>query len=118
MDETTQAIELAKSGGWVPLASLVIVILVRLSKTDTAVAWFPVNLQPRIRGAAALVLGFAAGIAKGLASGGGWPAALTGGLVAGMLAITAHEVVVEGIREGRDIGSPKTPAMFPGEGEP
>lgn len=116
MDEATQAIELAKSGAWIPLAALVIGVLIRLSKTDAAVAWFPVNLQPRIRSAAALVLGFASGIVAGLTGGGHWPTALAGGLVAGMLAITTHEVVVEGFRDGRDIGSPKTIPMFPEDG--
>lgn len=116
MDETAQAIEFAKSGAWVPLSSLVIVVLVRLSKSDAAVAWWPLNVHPRMRAAGALVLGFAAGIAKGLASGGHWPAAFAGGLVAAALAITAHEVVVEGFRDGRDIGIPRArsiPPMFP-----
>jgi hypothetical protein len=113
MDETAEAIALARSGAWVPMAALMINVLVRVSKTDQAVRWFPVNLQPRIRGAAALVLGAASGIVAGLAGGGHWPAALAGGLVAGMLAITAHEVVIEGFRDGRDIGSPKPPTMFP-----
>jgi hypothetical protein len=111
MDETAQAIELAKSGAWVALAALVINVLVRVSKSD--VAWVPVNVPPRLRAAGAIVLGFAAGIVAGFASGGRWPAALAGGLVAGMLSITAHEVVIEGFRDGRDIGSPKPPTMFP-----
>jgi hypothetical protein len=107
MDETAQAIELAKSGAWTALAALVISVLVRVSKSDAAVSWCPVNVPPRMRAAGAIVLGFASGIAAGLANGGRWPAAMAGGLVAGMLAITAHEVVVEGFRDGRDIGIPK-----------
>lgn len=116
MDETTEAIELVKSGAWIPFAVLAINVLIRLSKTDVAVSWFPVNLQPRVRPVAALVLGFAAGIAAGLAKGGHWPSALAGGLVAGTLAITTHDVVIEGFRDGRDIGSPKTIPMFPEDG--
>jgi hypothetical protein len=120
MDESpivavNDAISLVRSHAWIPLASLIINALVRLSKTDQAVAWFPVNIRPRVRPTAALVLGVASGVVAGLA-GGSWGSALVGGFIAGMLAITTHDVVVESIRKGRDIGIPKrqpAPAMFP-----
>jgi len=106
------AISLVRSKAWIPLASLLIGLFVRLSKTDAAVAWFPVNLRPKVRPYVALAGGILTGVAAGLV-GGSWLSALTGGVVAGMLAITAHDVVVESIRNGREIGTPKTPAMFP-----
>jgi hypothetical protein len=117
-DEVSQAIALARSDAWIPLATLVISVLVRLSKTDAAVEWFPINVQPRMRAVYALILGAASGIVAGLAGGGHWPSALAGGVVAGALAITTHEVVVEGFRNGRDIGTPKAPMFPPGDGAP
>lgn len=111
-----QAIALTKAHLWIPLASLFINVAVRLSKTDDVVAWFPVNLRPKVRPYLALGLGVLSGIVAGLKTGS-WGSAIAGGIVAGMLAITTHDVVVESIRNGRDIGVPKIPkqsSMFGG----
>ena len=98
---------------WIPIASIVVGGLVRLSKTDVWVKWFPVNLQPKIRPWAALVLGAASAAIGHLTGGGTWPEAIAGGLMAGLGAIAGHELIVESVRGGRDLGVPKEPPMFP-----
>jgi hypothetical protein len=110
--EVDEAVSLAHGHAWIPLASLIINVLLRLSKTDAAVDWFPVSIRPRVRPVAALVLGVASGVLAGLV-GGSWFSAIVGGIVAGMMAITTHDVVVESIRKGRDIFVPKRPEPAP-----
>ena len=109
------AISLVRSRMWIPLASLFINVIIRVYKNDVAVAWFPWSMPPRVRPFVAIGLGVASGFVAGLSSGS-WGAAIAGGVFAGMLSITTHELVVESIRKGRDIGIPKAeipPAMFP-----
>jgi len=67
------------NAAWIPVASIIVGGLVRLAKTDTWVSWFPVNLQPKVRPWAALVLGFASGVIAHLASSGTWAEAMAGG---------------------------------------
>lgn len=101
-------------GVWVPIATLIVASLIRLAKSDRAVAWFPVAVSPKWRAWAALLLGVVLGVLQKLALGGSWVDAVGGGLSAGIAAITGHELVVESLRNGRDIGAPKPAPLAPG----
>jgi hypothetical protein len=114
MDDLSAAVALAKSHNWIPLTAVVVAALIRVAKSDRAVAWFPVAVSPRWRAWAALLLGVALGVLQKLATGGTWLEAIVGGLVAGQVAISGHELVVEGLRKGRDIGVAKEPPPPPG----
>jgi hypothetical protein len=99
---------------WVPIATLIVGSLIRLAKSDRAVAWFPVAISPRWRAWIALGLGVVLGVLQKLALGGSWVEAIGGGLSAGIAAITGHELIVESLRDGRDIGEAKRPPLAPG----
>jgi len=104
-DQDVMAIgQLVVDHKWVAVASVVIGLLVRLSKTD--VRWFP-TLDARWRALLAVVLGVASGVLDKVATGTAWAPALIGGLVSGMLAVTSHDVVIEGFRRGRELDKPK-----------
>lgn len=116
--DINSAIELARGHDWIPLAAVVIAVLVRLAKSDRVVQWFPIAISPRWRAWAAVVLGVMAGVVQKLAAGGKWTAALVGGLVAGIAAVSGHELLVEGLRKGRDFGVAKEPPPPPGTEPP
>lgn len=111
--ELNQLVVAIRDHLWLVVASLSVNLLVRLAKTDAAVRWFPVNLRPKVRPYAAIILGGASGVVAALSSHMSWPTAIAGGLVAGMMAITTHDVVIESIRDGRDIGVPKAKTIPP-----
>ena len=112
--EIDALIQLARGHDWIALAAVFAGLLIRLSKSDRFVAWFPIAIAPRWRAWAALVLGVAYGALRALVTGSRWPGAIAGGLTAGFLAITGHELVVEGLRKGRDVGVAKPPPPPPG----
>lgn len=102
-----QLVTLMQTHAWIPLASVVIGLAVRLVKSDKAVAWFPIAIPPQVRSWLALGLGLIAGVLDKVVAGAPWPTAMLGGLVAAISAISGHELVVESLRGGRDIGVPK-----------
>lgn len=110
------AIRLAREHSWVPLAAVVVGIFVRLAKDDRVVRWFPLAIPPRWRAIIALSLGLTAGVLEALRGGDTWGSAIVGGVMAGVLPIAGHEIVVQGLRGGRDIGQPK--ATGPGSTPP
>lgn len=101
---------------WVAVASAVIGLLVRLSKRD--IAWLP-SIDARWRALLAVVLGVASGVLDKVANGTPWRAALLGGLFSGMLAISSHDVIIEGFRRGKEIVKPpgETPPGTGGDGK-
>lgn len=120
-------VALARAHSWVPLVAVIVAVLIRLAKSDNAVRWFPILVQPRWRPWLSLALGVTGGVVEKLASGGTWGEAIAGGLAAGLLPITGHELVVESLRNGRDVGvakatppppGPPTPLMFPPPSRP
>lgn len=120
MDDITtllsQAGKLIEDHAWLPLASLVIFAATRLIKDDRFVAWFPVTIQPRYRSWVAMGLGVLSGVLQALVGGAKWPTAIVGGLISAYTAIAGHDLVVESIRKGRDIGVPKD--EYTGQGPP
>lgn len=107
--DVAQFIELARTHAWVAFWALVVGLVVRLAKSDRAVQWFPVLVQPRWRPWVAVGLGIVGGIAEKLASGRGWIDALAGGVAAGVTPILGHDFIVDSLRNGRDIGVKKPP---------
>lgn len=111
MDDITQLIpqivDLAGKHMWIPLASVVIGVLVRLLKDDSFVRWFPVTIAPKYRSWAALGLGVVGGVLAKVIGGETWLIAIAGGIGAALTAITGHDVVIESIRNGREFGEPK-----------
>lgn len=103
-------VQLAAAHSWVPMAAAVAWVLVRISKDDRAVRWFRVEIDPRWRAWASAILGLVFGVLHKLATGGTWGEAIVGGLVAGNGATVGHELIVESIRKGRDIGMAKEDA--------
>lgn len=102
---------LVRDHNWIPIAAILDGFLIRLAKDDRYVQWFPITIAPKWRPWFALALGVLIGIvALKLLSHGAWSEAVLGGLGAGMTAITGHALIIDSLRNGRDIFMPKTPA--------
>ncbi len=91
------------------LASLALGAVIRALKSDTA-ASLGASLPPRLRAPLALLLGQVMGVVEAVALGTPWRDAAVHGLVAGLGAIGGHEVVVEAVMGGREIGAGEPPA--------
>jgi hypothetical protein len=104
-----QLLTLANGHAWIPLAAVAVGFIVRLSKSDKAVAWLPVNIPAAYRPWLSLGLGVVSGALAKLAAGRSWPEAVIGGIFAGVLPITGHELFVESLRGGREVGLPPAP---------
>lgn len=94
---------LAAIGGhkWLLVSALVITAIVRLLKSDTPLP-FNIVIPARWRGWAAVGLGIAAGVLNAVTSGTPWKTAMLQGVGAALTAILGHELVVEGLRNGRE----------------
>lgn len=115
-EQTTDfLIDLVSKGQWLPLLVVVAGLFGRLLKAD--VPWF-FTVPSRYRAWAVVGFGLLEGVLSKVAAGVSWPAAIVAGLLAGVGAISGHELVVEGIRNGRDIGVPKSGGGGPGAGLP
>lgn len=101
--ELTDLWKLISTHQWVLVASVVIGLLVRLVKDDPAVSWIPFTLAPKYRPGVALGLGIVSAVLHSVATGVAFSTALIEGLSAAMLAITSHDVVIEGGRGGREL---------------
>ena len=110
-------IRTVRAHSWIPAITLVVAALVRLSKTDAAVRWFPLYVAPLWRPWFALGLGVLGGASAKLA-GASWGEAVMGALFSGVGAMGAHDLIVESVRKGRDIGIKKLPPEPPMFGEP
>lgn len=101
-----------KSNRWWLLGALALSLLlgafIRLSKED--VRWFPPFIPARWRPLVTTVIGLAAGILSSVAGGVPILAAILGGLATGGLPVLGHEVIVNGLRNGRDFGEKKPPS--------
>jgi len=91
---------LALQHKWIAVSALVIGAFVRLLKSDGPI---PINVPARWRPVLALVLGLASAALAQVANGTPWRRALTEGLLAGVIAIVGHDVLVEGVRGGKEI---------------
>jgi hypothetical protein len=97
-----QLADLIAQGKWIAVLAFVVGLFVRLSKED--VTWFKINVPAQYRAWAAIVLGIVGGVIDKVAAGTAWVPAILAGLLAAVTAIMGHELVVEGIRGGREIG--------------
>lgn len=115
--DTNDVLHIVRSGAWIPLVAALVGAAIRFSKTDAAVAWVPWVTKPEHRAYWALGLGVVGGIADRIVAGANARDAIVvglfGGLMAGQTSITAHEVVIEGWRKGREIGIKKDPPAVP-----
>jgi hypothetical protein len=102
-------VKLARANAWIPLIAIVVGTIIRLSKNDPLVARVKFYIKPQNRAAWAMVWAVFLAALDRLATGGTWYDAIAGGFVAGCTAIAAHEVLVNGVRKGRDFGVKKQP---------
>lgn len=108
----------AKGHEWTAVVALVIWAGVRLSKNDKIAARFPWSIPPRWRPWAALGAGAVFGFCKKLALGGSWFEGIGGGIFAGISAMAGHDLIVDGLRKGRDIGIKKVTPPTPPPSHP
>lgn len=100
-----QLVDLYLRGEWVLLAAIAIGIVVRLLKADSKL--IPAVVPAKWRPWLAIGLGIGSGVLEAVATGKPWKSALVGGLVSGVLPILGHELVVESLRSGKEIGGDK-----------
>jgi hypothetical protein len=117
-DFITQILALAKAHSWVALAALIIGLLVRLVRDDSTVAWFPITIPSRWRPLIALGLGMVSGVLNQLIAKVDWPSAIVGGVVSAVTAMGGHAILINALRNGRELGEKKTEAKAPGSGRP
>jgi len=95
---------LAQQHKWFALAALVIGLVVRLLKSDGPI---PINVPAKYRAWLAVGLGIVAGVLDMIGAGTAWKEALLGGILAAFAAISGHQLVVESLRSGREVGESK-----------
>lgn len=100
---TTELWALVIKHQWVPLAMVVIGLVIRLLKSDTKI---PVTIPPRARAVTALLLGVVAAGLHRVQSGVEWQQAIFESIVAALLAIAGHNVVIDGLRGGKEFNLP------------
>lgn len=103
--------QMISEGKWVLAFAALAGLGVRLLKDDAAVRWFPFTIPAEWRPAMALALGVVAAVVRLKGGGLDWKTAvLTGvveGLTAGSGAIAGHQLLVESMRGGREVGESK-----------
>jgi hypothetical protein len=103
--QITLLIDALLSHQWVVVAAVVIHLIVRLLKSPR-IPWVS-KIPPRVRTLIAVLLGFAGAGLQALAAGVDWRRALAENLIAALLAIVGHDVLIEWLRGGRELGQPK-----------
>ncbi len=88
---------------WLPVATIVIGLVVRLLKSDTKI---PIDIPPRARVWLAFGLGIVSGILEKVITGVGWEPAILGGLGAAVVAIAGHDAFIASIRGGKELPIP------------
>jgi len=100
--DLTQAIEFAKAHAWLPLVSLMLGFIVRMSKSDAIGPVVPAKYRTWL----AWVLGAATFVVDSL-MGGAPVSAIVYGFGAPLLAILGHKLGIEKLRDGEEIPLPK-----------
>lgn len=108
-------VQLARANAWIPLLAVLVGGIIRIGKSDPAVARIPLSIKPENRAVWAMAIAIVGAALDRLATGGTWYEAIAGGLVAGSGAIAGHEILVNRLRKGRDIGVKKTPPTPPAD---
>lgn len=96
---------------WVPFIAVAVGLVVRVLKSD--VTWAP-NMPfgpnaARWRPLVALGLGVVGGVVQAIQAGTPLGRALLEGLIAAMVAMASHDVVIAGVRNGKELFSPAAP---------
>lgn len=93
---------LLASHAWIPLAALVVGFLVWLLKTRPALQD---KIPPRVRPWVAIGLGQLLAVLQAVTLGTPWKDAVLNGLLAALTAMFGHDVGIEGIRGGKELGT-------------
>lgn len=102
-------VDLVSRRAWVPLAIVVIHALVRLLKSPKLPAPFN-RIPPNYRPWVAFVLGIVSGILQSVVTGTALADAIIGGLISAAFAAFGHDLFIEGVRGGQEIGGRKEPS--------
>jgi len=93
---------------WLVAGAMLVGLAVAVLKQGWAGAWLAAKLPAWSRPWVAVALGVAGAMATELQSGAPWSKVLADGLAIAMAAVFGHQVVVEGMRGGREL-LPKAP---------
>jgi hypothetical protein len=103
---------------WLIAGALVVPFLVALMKQGWVTRWLAAKLPATALPYVALALGVLTVGSTDVLAGKAWQQAVFDGLAAGVLAVFAHQTVVEGARDGKEIIPAKKPAVPPpGQGD-
>lgn len=108
MDDLTALLAAVGGHKWLLVSALVIGTLVRLFKSDSPLP-FGIAIPARWRGWAAVGLGVVAGVLNAMVNGTPLRDALLQGVAAAIGAIIGHDLLVAGLRDGREFFTPKAP---------
>jgi hypothetical protein len=97
-----QIVDLIMQNKWWALAAVVVGLVVRALKSDGPI---PICIPPRFRPWLAIVLGVFAAAFEKVNAGIPWRQALVGGVLASILAIAGHQLFIESVRNGKELGS-------------
>jgi hypothetical protein len=100
-------LHVARANLWIPILAAVVWCVVRACKTDRLVERIPLYIARENRALGAIGLGLIGAGLDRLVECGTWYDAIAGGVVAGSLAIAAHEIIVVRWRGGRELGEKK-----------
>ncbi len=104
-DQISMLWELAKDRPWPLVAAFVITGVVRAIKSAKISPEY--CIPPRWRPAVSLVIGWLSGCAEAVFTGIPIVPALGANILAATVAIAGHDLIIEGFRNGREIGHPK-----------
>lgn len=103
MNDANQLYEFLMAHKYWAFASLAVGLMVRLLKAHPVLAE---KLPPRARPWIAVGLGVASGVLESIVSGTPVVKALMLGAISGFGAIIGHDLFIEGLRNGKEIGAP------------
>jgi hypothetical protein len=95
---------------WLIAGALVVPFIVAAMKQGWVTRWLAVHLPPAALPWLAVGLGALTVGSADVLAGKAWQQAVFDGLAAGVLAVFAHQTVVEGARSGKEIIPEKKPA--------
>ena len=112
MEDVSRAIQLFLTEQWMAGAAVAIFVVVRVLKSPV-MPWPIFLIPPKARTLVAVLLGFVGAGLQSITVGVTWQQAVAENLIACLGAILAHDVVIEWLREGREIGEPKRKVLPP-----
>lgn len=107
ISELLQKLDDPSVSGWVVISALVIGALVRMSKAEKLGGVFH-RIPARYRSMIPVALGAMSGGLEMLLRGASYKSAAVHAVIAFSLAISGHEVLIKGLRDGRELGEKKS----------